>query len=347
MKIASTPTNSEEVTDARTPELVEQLQSDAISNPKKKDPYRYGWREIPRILPTGEQIHEQVPLTLEDILHPQVGDFRMHTEEHYRFCAYLYDVLKKQVADDPTAIVLGDVRVAWAHSSIRPHGPDISVIFNVQQRKNWGTFNEVKEGTKPSLIIEVTSPATLSVDLEKKVDHYEQVGVAWYVIADIAIRRDMPEKRLLGYQLTRDGYAPLEPNAKGWLWVPPVKLWIGLHEGNIACYDENGVLMGDYANVVMARTQAEERADAEAQACAEAEQRADAEAQARTEAEQRADAEAQACAEAEQRADAEAQACAEAEQRADAAEQRANAEVQARHQLEAELRRLRGNTNNR
>ena len=39
--------------------------------------------------------------------------------------------------------------------------------------------------------------------------------------------------------------------------------------------------MGDYVNVVMAHTKAEQRADAEAQARAEAEQRADAEAQAR------------------------------------------------------------------
>jgi Uma2 family endonuclease len=251
-----------------------------------------------------------VPLTLEDILHPQVGDFRMHTEEHYRFCAYLYDVLKKQVADDPTAIVLGDVRVAWAHSSIRPHGPDISVIFNVQQRKNWGTFNEVKEGTKPSLIIEVTSPATLSVDLEKKVDHYEQVGVAWYVIADIAIRRDMPAKRLLGYRLSSDGYEQLVPNADGWLWLAPVNLWLGWHGEDIACYDRDGNLIEDYIAVTVARAEAEGRA-------AEAEGRA---------------------AEAEERVAEEAEARAQAESDVATREERIR-------KLEEELRRLRGNRN--
>ena len=62
-----------------------------------------------------------------------------------------------------------------------------------------------------------------------------------------------------------------------------MKLWLGWEEDDIACYDENGKLMEDYANVVMAHTQAEERADAEAQARAVAEQHADAEAQARTE----------------------------------------------------------------
>ena len=198
MKIASTPTNGEQATDSRNPELASKLPPGDISE-LKKDPYRYGWREIPRILPNGEQIHERVPLTLEDILHPQVGDFRMHSREHQRFSRYLCDVLEMRIADDPTAAILDDVLVTWAYPGIRGHGPDIAVVFNVQQQQNWGTFDEVKEGTKPSLIIEITSPSTYTVDLEEKVDHYEQVGVALYVIVDIAIRRDMPAKRLIGY----------------------------------------------------------------------------------------------------------------------------------------------------
>ena len=49
---------------------------------------------------------------------------------------------------------------------------------------------------------------------------------------------------------------------------------------------------------------------------------------------------------AEQRADEEAQARTQAEPRADVAEKRADEEARARQQLEAELRRLRGDTNN-
>jgi Uma2 family endonuclease len=287
MKIASIPANSDEATDSQSREPAYQFESGDISGLKKKDPYPYGWREIPRLLPDGKEIHERVPLTLEDILHPEVGDFRMHTQEHYRFCAYLYDVLTKWVADDATAIVLCDVRVAWAHPIIRPHGPDIAVIFNVDRQQNWSTFNEVDEGTKPSLIIEVTSPGTYSVDLERKIDHYAQVGVPLYVIVDIAIRRNMPAKRLLGYQLTPDGYELLEPNAEGWLWLAPVNLWLGWHGEDIACYDADGNLM----EVGGRRVE-------------------------------------------------------EAQARAAAAEKRADAEAQARRQLEAELRRLRGEANN-
>ena len=106
----------------------------------------------------------------------------------------------------------------------------------------------------------------------------------------------MPVKRLLGYQLTANGYEPIPPNANGWLWLEPVKLWLGWDREDIACYDEAGNLKESYTDLMDARLKAEERVSQEAQA--------------RT----------------------------AAEQRATAAEQRAD-------QLEAELRRLRGDTN--
>ena len=167
--------------------------------------------------------------------------------------------------------------------------------------------------------------------------HYAEVGVEWYVIVDIVIRRNMPSKRLLGYQLTEDGYKRFEPNEKGWLWLAPVNLWLGWRGEAIACYDAEGNLV-DIGNGRVAEAQS--RAVA-------AEHRADAEAQARTEAEQRADDEAQARAAAEQRADDTEQRADDAEQRADDAEQRADDEARARQQLEAELRRLRDEANNK
>ena len=309
MKIASTPTNSEAVTHAQNPELTEPLKTDAITSPKEKDPYRYGWREIPRTLPNGQKIYERIPLTLEDIIHPQVGDFRMQSAEHEKICTYLRTLFRERLANDPTTIVLGDVLVAWATDNMRGHGPDVAIIFNVQQHQNWSTFDEAEEGTKPSLIIEVTSPSTYSVDLETKVAHYAQVGVEWYVIVDIVIRRDMSSKRLLGYELIEGGYQRFEPNEKGWLWLAPVKLWLGWQGEDIACYDAESNLV-EVGNSRVAEAQSRARA-------------------------------------AEQRADDEAEARATAEQAHAAAEQRADDEARARQQLEAELRRLRGEANNK
>jgi len=227
----------------------------------KKDRYPYGWRYVRFQNPNGEEKWERVPLTLEDILHPQVGDFRMHSEEHERFCAYLYNVFTARLASIADAVVLHDVRVAWDHPDLAPHGPDIAVIFNVRRRRNWRTFKVAEEGTKPSLILEVTSPKTRLTDLEDKVEEYAQAGVPLYVIVDIVERRERVMRRLVGYQLTEADYVPLAKNEQGWLWLEPVGVWLGLRGKNLACYDEAGNLIEDYTGVTQARAEAEERAD--------------------------------------------------------------------------------------
>ncbi|MCH8289802.1 Uma2 family endonuclease [Candidatus Poribacteria bacterium] len=298
MKIATTPTNGEIL--------------------KKADPYPYGWRPIQRTLPDGTVKRERVPLTLYDILHPQVGDYRMHSDQHERFCTYLHYILTARLANDPNAVVLHDVRVAWDSPDLEAHGPDIAVIFSVIQRQNWSTFDEAEEGTKPSLIIEVTSPSTHSTDLEDKVKEYAMAGVPWYVIVDTFQQKGVTQRRLLGYQLTPQGYVSFPPNERGWLWLEPVSVWLGWQGENIVCYDQEGNLIEDYASVTKARAE-------ESQARAEAEARAAEEAQARAE-------------EAHARVEAEAHAAEETQARA-LAEERAR-------QLEAELRRLRGNGNN-
>lgn len=76
--------------------------------------FPYGWRYVERELPAGGVAWEQVPLTLEDVLHPQEGDQATHSDLHQRFCVYLYTVFQALLAAVEGAVVLHDVRVAWA-----------------------------------------------------------------------------------------------------------------------------------------------------------------------------------------------------------------------------------------
>ena len=46
------------------------------------DPYFYGWRFVARPRPDGTVERVQVPLTAEDVLHPQEEDFIVQTSEH-------------------------------------------------------------------------------------------------------------------------------------------------------------------------------------------------------------------------------------------------------------------------
>jgi len=260
------------------------------------DPFRYGWRYVHHSRPDGSEEIEQVPLTLDDVLHPEEGDFIVQNDQHVRFCNYLYDTLRGRLAHDPTAVVLYDVRVAWDVPGVRPHGPDLAVMFGVRERKDWGTFDVAVEGVRPALIIEVTSPHTRHLDLYQKVEEYDQAGVPLFIIVDTYTRDGQIAPRMWGYHRTDKGYyMPMVPNERGWLWMAPVGLWIGWNAHQIECYDEAGHPIMDYVHLDAARTIAETRAMwAEEQARAEAQARADAEVQARIEAQARADAEARA-----------------------------------------------------
>jgi hypothetical protein len=161
------------------------------------------------------------------------------------------------------------------------------VIFGVRERKNWSTFRVAEEGVRPALIVEITSPETRGHDVMTKVDHYELAGVPLYVIVDAVERRGQPGVRLIGYTLTPEGYRVLAPDDQGRLWLAPVRVWLGVRDGEIICYDESGRPLGDHLALVRA-LQEEEQARREAEARAmEAETRATAEQRARAAAEAR------------------------------------------------------------
>jgi len=226
------------------------------------DPFRYGWRYVPHLLPNGTTTFDQIPLTLEDVLHPEEGDFIVQNEPHNRLCNYLFSVLRAQVAHDPTALVLSDCRIAWDVPGLRPFGPDIAVIFGVREHHYWSTFNVGDEGTRPALVIEVTSPDTWHLDLDDKVDGYERAGVPLYAIADIVPRREQQIPQLLGYHETPTGYEPLAPDERGWLWLEIEQLWIGIDGDQVWLFDEASRRMGDYTDLAIANVEAEARAEA-------------------------------------------------------------------------------------
>ena len=325
-----------------TPQPVPHTDADA-------DPFRYGWRLVPRPTPDNPYHLEQVPLTLDDVLHPEVGDFIVHSDRHETDRMYLTAVLRARLEPSRRAIVLSDVRVAWDIPDLRAHGPDVMVIPGVRKRRNWSTFEVAVERTRPALIIEIVSPDARENDVVIKVEQYARAGVAQYVIVDDTGRGGVRRLRLLDYRLEAGMYRLQEPDAEGRVHLALADVWLGIRRDHVVCYDAAGREIGDYVTVVRQAAKAEARAkQAAARARQEAAARAEAEARARQEAAAR-EAEAAARAEAEERArqeaaarEAEARARAEAEERAQQeAAARAEAEERLR-ELENELRRLRG-----
>ncbi len=127
--------------------------------------------------------------------------------------------------------------------------------------------------------------------------------VPHYVIADVDEATGRRRLTLKAYRLKgrRRAYEPVKVNERGWAWLEPLGLWLGVKANpdtggdRLALFDpETGLEIADYTAIRRARDAADARADL-------AEDRADAETQARAGAEARADAEAQARADAETR----------------------------------------------
>lgn len=246
------------------------------------DPFRFGWRYVRRELPDGEEVFDQVPLTLHDVHYPQEEDFIVHSDDHERIRGYLYDALSARLAGSPETVVLTDMRVAWDTPAVKPLGPDVIVLTGVRERRNWSTFDVGQEGARPLLVIEITSPETRRIDLIDKVDEYETAGVAQYVIVECAPRPDGVRHTVRGYRMTEAGYTPAPTNAQGWIWLDAPRLWIGAQDNSVLLFDEAGQPIGDYVQIDAQRREAEARAQAaEARVRQEAEARAAAEARVR------------------------------------------------------------------
>jgi Uma2 family endonuclease len=270
--------------------------------PPAEDPFRYGYREVRRRRPGGGSDLLQMPLTLWDLLHPQVGDRPMHGLRHARECRYLWSVLEARVADDPHALVLNDTPVYWDVPGIGHHSPDVALIFDVERpRDDWPSFHVAFEGVRPALLLEVVSPASRDNDVVAKLADYHRALVPLYVIVDRVREEDWPT--ICGYRYRPDAYEPTPLDGQGCLLLEVVGLKLGTVQNRVVLYDaRTGEEVGDYAAVcealeveMAARRAAEERARAaEEQARAEAQARQAAEEQARAAAEARRQAEDQA-----------------------------------------------------
>jgi Uma2 family endonuclease len=234
------------------------------------DPFRYGWRYRVHERDDGSTDYERVPLTLEDVLHPQEEDFVVQGEEHIAWCLYLYAALRRLLRPNPLAVVFGDMLFHWDVPGMKGHSPDIAVVFGVRAGKR-SSFDVASEGARPALVIEVTSPTTANLDHRSKIEEYHLAGVPFYVIIDRRFARGAWTTQLLGYRAAPLGYEPIAPDARGRLWLEPVRAWLGLTEGRPMLYTEAGDPIGDYEEIAAERDRfAVERDDAIARAEAEA-----------------------------------------------------------------------------
>jgi hypothetical protein len=201
--------------------------------------YPYGWRFVKRTLPDGSTDLDQVPLTLEDVLHPQEDDFIPQCSLHEMERGYLTAVLRSRDLKPPIVHVTADLLIDWGVPGIRNHSPDVAVFAGLRQQPdlNEGTFHLAESGGRCLAAFEIVWPGTRVNDMVHKLDHYYRVGVPHYVLIDQ--EREEGPRQVVGFRpgIGKFEREPLEEG--GSLKVPEASLRLGLREGRLICWDLN------------------------------------------------------------------------------------------------------------
>jgi Uma2 family endonuclease len=226
---------------------------------------------------------EKTMTTLLDVAHSQQeiiypssdGEPLAETYDHLIAITTTLLILLKHL-EGQQATVLADQFLYYAQGFPRLRvAPDVMVILGVAPggRDNYKTW---VEGQVPAVIFEMTSPGTRSQDEVEKKKLYESIGVAEYWQFDP--RGEWIVEKLRGYRLVGDlerVYMPIVDNRSNVL-----QLQLSVDQKIIAFHRlDNGVklLTNDELNIALEQT--EQRFETEMVARQQAEQRAEAESQ--------------------------------------------------------------------
>lgn len=229
---------------------------------ERPDPFRFGWRYVTQADGNGRSNRIRVPLTPDDVLHPQEGDHIPENTIQALDRSYLFDVLRWRTRSKRHVLVLSDCLIDWGVPGLRNHSPDISAFDHVANPKRLRRrFAVVKEGAKSLLAIEIVSPdphdsQIRDNDVVIKVEEYFRAGVPLYALIDQ--KKLQGPRQVIGYRPGARGYEPLPLDDQGRLLLEPVQLWLGLRDNRAVCWDAGtGEEIKDFSGMAQAHAEAE------------------------------------------------------------------------------------------
>ncbi|MFQ5854560.1 MAG: Uma2 family endonuclease [Anaerolineae bacterium] len=232
-----------------------------------------GWRYVYNPA-TG--VHDQVPLTLLDILYPLEDEAIVMPEspDHDLWTRWLANMLEGFLRG---WLILCDVLIHPARKSVPAKAPDIAAIPGGRRPETpEKSYRVPRDGPIPAFVVEITSEDTRVTDLQEKTLYYAAVGVREMLIIDMWPEDGGPW-RLLGYRLEDSPYyREIALDAEGGMTFETVGLrFVAVGQERIDIYDV------ETSERLLTPEELKEHAEAEAA-------RAEAEATARAKAEARA-----------------------------------------------------------
>ncbi len=198
------------------------------------DPFYYGIRTRIEHDENGNAMFIEVPLSLEDFLNPQEGDYFMQGGLHGINVTKLTSIFRYRYRHIPTVHVCSDKKMLWGIKGLSEPAPDVAIIPNVlnEQDPYESSFDVQAEGTRPSFVMEVVSPRYRKTDLEDKVDSYERAGVEEYFLLNSYLDRKTGKivYVVIGYRLQGKQYVRIQPDEDGLLYSATTDVLIGVNE---------------------------------------------------------------------------------------------------------------------
>ena len=237
-----------------------------------------GWREIITTSADGQEALVRIPLTDEEILHPEEGFVMPETTDHERISTDLRNMLLAWSLRHVEMTVYHDLIFAWDHPEVGNFTPDIAVVPNVRNPDaNRGKFYVASEETRPCLVIEVVSPISRKGDRVTKVRDYARVGIREYVYIDVRRGKRGIVDEIAGFRLMGDSYAPIMIDEDGAIFCETVGLRIGIADGIVWAEDiETGEDLLSHVEAMQALLHAQEQAQMAEERAEVAEERAEA-----------------------------------------------------------------------
>ncbi|NEP59065.1 MAG: Uma2 family endonuclease [Symploca sp. SIO2G7] len=197
----------------------------------------------------------------------------METPEHYKQLALLVACLDWLFQGRNDIFVGANLSVYFSEEQLKNQdfrGPDLFVVKDVEPRTraSWVVWHE--DGRYPDFILELLSTSTSNIDKGLKKELYQTKfrTPEYFWFSPITLE-------FAGFSLIAGKYEAIEPDDGGRLWSEVLGLYLGIWEGKLRFFRENGELV----------LRPEEIAQQEQQRANQEQQRADQEQQKRLEAE--------------------------------------------------------------
>jgi Uma2 family endonuclease len=193
--------------------------------------------EVKEMVLTAQQLDALMP----DASQLESDEPEMESSLHYTQLLILVSCLEWLWRDREDFFIGANLTIYYSRQQLRTRefrGPDFFLVQPTEKRprKSWVVWEE--EGKYPNLIIELLSPSTASVDRTDKKELYQNrfrtPEYFWFSPDTFEFQ---------GFRLIGDQYEEISPNVNNWRWSEQLGLYLGVEQGVLRYWTEDGNLV--------------------------------------------------------------------------------------------------------